>query len=142
MSEIYLKRSVGGLVACDDHSVSVLRRIRVGDIVQCEVTQPRNLAFHRKFFALLNVVWETSGDWQSVYALLIELKVNVGHIQKAVIRETGEVVSVPKSISFAQFDETSFAEFYEKCLIKLCEMAGGIEAEALRQEVLNKLGAE
>lgn len=126
-------------MACDDHSVSVLRRIKVGDIVQCEVTQPRNLAFHKKFFALLNVVWEATGEWQSVYALLIELKVNVGHVHRALIRETGEVVSVPKSISFAQFDETSFAEFYEKCLEKLCEMAGGINAEALRQEVLDKL---
>lgn len=139
MSDLYLKRTLKGLEACDEQGVNVLRRIKVGEIVSCEVTQPRNLAFHRKFFALLNLVWQASGEWSSVYALLIELKVNVGHVQSAVIRETGEVVRVPKSISFANFDETSFGEFYEKCLTKLCEMAGGIDEDSLRQEVLNEL---
>ena len=139
MSDLYLRRSLKGLEACDEQGVNVLRRIKVGDVVACEVTQPRNLAFHKKFFALLNLVWQASGEWSSPYALLIELKVNVGHVSQAVIRETGEVVHVPKSISFAQFDETSFSDFYEKCLVKLCEMAGGIDEQALRDEVMNEL---
>jgi hypothetical protein len=136
---VYLLRTVAGLEAQDDQGKGVLRRIKVGEVVQCDITKPRNLAHHRKFWALLNTVWECAGDWSSPYAILIELKVRLGHVQKVVIRETGEIVSVPRSISFAAMDQTEFDAFYEKALMELCKMAGGIEPSALRQEVLNQL---
>lgn len=134
-----MERTVHGLKAADDQAVSVLKRVKIGEVVRCEVSSPRNLAFHRKFWALLTKVWECSGDWSSPYALLIELKVNVGHVSRATIRQTGEIVYVPRSISFAAMSEEQFTEFYEKCLAKLCEMAGGIEIEALRDEVISEL---
>jgi hypothetical protein len=139
MSEIFLQRSVGGLKPCDERGIEALRKLKVGEVVQCELTKPRNLAHHRKFWALLNVFWQAAGDWSSPYAVLIELKVRLGHVQKVVIRETGEVVSVPKSISFAQMDQFEFDSFYEKAVAELCKMGGGIEADDLRQEVLNEL---
>lgn len=139
MSEIFLQRGLKGLEACDDIGVDTLRRIKQGEVVKVEITKPRNISFHRKFFALLNVVWQASGDWSSPYALLIELKVNLGHIQKATIRETGEIVSVPKSISFAAMDDFEFEAFYERAIQKLCEMAGGIDPAHLRQAVLDEL---
>lgn len=134
-----MRRSVAGLEAFDDQGTDILRKIKVGEVVQCEVTKPRNLAHHRKFWALLNTVWECAGDWSSPYAILIELKVRLGHVQKVVIRETGEIVSVPKSISFAAMDQTEFDAFYEKALFELCKMAGGIEPAALREHVLQNL---
>jgi len=137
--EIFMKRVVGGLKPVDDYGIELLRKVKVGEVVQCEVNRPRNLAHHRKFWALLTVVWEASGDWSSPYGLLIELKVRLGHVQEILLRDTGELVRVPKSISFAQMDQTEFDTFYERALMELCAMAGGIEPEELRQEVLNKL---
>lgn len=139
MSEIYLQRTVGGLRPYDDAGIEALRKIKVGEIVQCEITRPRNLAHHRKFWALLNVFWQATGDWSSTYGVLIELKVRLGHVQDVLIRETGELVKVPKSISFANMDQGEFDEFYEKCIHELCKMGGGIEEDALRQEVLLEL---
>lgn len=136
---IYLTRTVAGLEAHDDQGKDVLRKIKVGEVVQCEITKPRNLAHHRKFWALLNCFWECAGDWSSPYAILIELKVRLGHVHRVVIRETGEIVSVPRSISFASMDQLEFDAFYEKALMELCKMAGGIEPSALRDEVLNQL---
>jgi len=139
MAELYLKRTVGGLKPCDDAGVEALRKIKLDEIVQCEITRPRNLAHHRKFWALLNVFWQATGDWSSTYGVLIELKVRLGHVQEAVIRETGELVRVPKSISFAAMSQDEFDAFYDRCIAELCKMGGGIEEEALRQEVLNEL---
>lgn len=136
---IFMERTVGGLKTIDDQGVDVLRRIKVGEVVQCEVNRPRNLAHHRKFWALVNVFWAAAGDWSSPYAVLIELKVRLGHVQKVVIRETGEIVSVPKSISFAQMNQDQFTAFYDRALFELCKMGGGIEPEALREEVLREL---
>lgn len=138
-SAIFMERTVAGLKAVDDQGVDVLRRIKVGEVVQCEVNRPRNLAHHRKFWALVNVFWAAAGDWSSPYAVLIELKVRLGHVQKVVIRETGEIVSVPKSISFAQMNQDQFTAFYDRALFELCKMGGGIEPEALREEVLREL---
>lgn len=137
--EFFAVRTVGGLKPVDDNGVEILRKIKVGEVIQCEVNKPRNLAHHRKFWALLNVVWKAAGDWSSPYGLLIELKVRLGHVQEVLLRDTGQVVHVPKSISFAHMDQTEFDSFYECALMQLCEMAGGIEPEELRNEVLLEL---
>jgi hypothetical protein len=139
MSELFLQRTVGGLKPCDDAGIDALRKIKVGEVVQCEITRPRNLAHHRKFWALLNVFWQATGDWSSPYGVLIELKVRLGHVQDVLIKETGELVRVPKSISFAKMDQVEFDEFYEAAIRELCKMGGGIEEDALRNEVLSEL---
>jgi hypothetical protein len=136
---VYMVRTVAGLEVHDDASKDALRKIKVGEVVKCDITKPRNLAHHKKFWALLNCVWECAGDWSSPQMILVELKVRLGHVHRVVIKETGEIVSVPKSISFASMDQNAFEDFYEKSLRELCKMAGGIEEDALRQEVLNQL---
>ena len=141
-NEIFMERTVAGLKPVDDQGIDTLRKIKVGEVIQCELNKPRNLAHHRKFWALLNVFWKAAGDWSSPYGVLIELKVRLGHVQSVLIRETGEIVKVPKSISFASMDQTAFDEFYERALNELCVMGGGIESDALRQEVLMELSRE
>lgn len=138
-STLYMTRTVTGLKAADQKAQNVLRKIPVGEMVQCKITNPRNLAHHKKFMKLIDIFWEAAGDWSSPYAVLVELKCRLGHIQKLTIRETGEIMTVPRSISFASMDQTQFEEFYEKALNELCIMAGGIEPDELRQAVLEQL---
>ena len=56
---------------------------------------------------------------------------------------TGEVLKVVKlkSISFARMDQVEFEAFFERALRTLSEMAGGIDYEILRNEVLSQLAA-
>lgn len=141
MADIYLTRTLTGFAAADDAARDALRKIKLGRIVRCEVTAPRNIKHHRKFFALLNTVWEATGDWASADDLLIELKFNLGITRELVIRKTGEVVKIVGSISFASMDQDAFDTFYERAVQELCFMAGIIESEHLRQEVLHQLAA-
>lgn len=136
-----MERTLTGLKAADDTSVEALRRLKVGKVVRVEVTTPRNISHHRKFFALLNLVWASAGDWPSLEDLLIELKVRMGLYREITIRDTGEIVKIPGSISFAKMDQLKFEEFYERALKTLSEMAGGIDHAALRNEVLSQLAA-
>lgn len=138
-SSVFMERTVTGLKAGDERAVHVLRRVPVGELVLCKITNPRNLAHHKKFMKLLDVFWEAAGDWSSPYAVLVELKCRLGHIQKLTIRETGEIMTVPRSISFAAMDQTAFETFYEKAINELCVMAGGIEPSELREAVLMEL---
>jgi hypothetical protein len=119
--------------------VASLRRIKVGQVVRADVVVPRNLRHHRKFFALLNLVWAATDQWESVEDLLIELKVRLGVVRDVVLRESGEVVKVVGSISFGSMDQAEFDAFFEKSLRLLAHMAGGIESDVLRREVLNNL---
>jgi hypothetical protein len=137
--QLYLTRSVTGLSASDDEAVACLRRIKVGQVVRADVVVPRNLRHHRKFFALLNLVWAATDQWESVEDLLIELKVRLGVVRDVVLRESGEIVKVVGSISFGSMDQAEFDAFFEKSLRLLAHMAGGIESDVLRREVLNNL---
>lgn len=141
MADIYLTRTLTGFAAADDAALAALRKIKLGRTVRCEIAAPRNIQHHRKFFALLNTVWAATGDWVSVDDLLIELKFNLGITRELVIRKTGEVVKIVGSISFASMDQAAFDAFYESAIQELCFMAGGIESDHLRQEVLHQLAA-
>ena len=139
--DLYLTRTLTGLAASDDAGREILRRIKVGSVVKAEIVRPRNLRHHRQFFALLNLVWSSAGDWPSVEDLLIELKLKLGITRDVIIRESGEVVKVLGSISFANMDQSQFDAFYERAVTALCDIAGGIDGEALRAEVLQQLAA-
>lgn len=145
MSELYLVRTLNGLAASDDASRDALRKVKHGSMVLVELRRPRNVKFHRKFFAMISLVWAAAGEWPSVDDLLFDVKVQIGHVEKRQIvnRKTGETFNFisPKSIAFNKMDEDQFGEFYERALVALCELAGGIDADYLRQEVLQQLAA-
>lgn len=144
--ELWMERTLTGLKAADEAGADVLRKVKLGKVVRVEMTTPRNVAHHRKFFALLNLVWSSAGDWPSLEVLLDKLKINLGHYEQCgeiVDPETGEIRKAIKlkSISFAKMDQLQFEEFYERALHELCRMAGGIDHKALRNEVLSQLAA-
>jgi segregation and condensation protein B len=57
----------------DAKARDALRRIKLGQVVRAEIVRPRSLQYHRRFFAMLNVVWAACGDWPTVDELLTEL---------------------------------------------------------------------
>lgn len=139
--QLYLTRTVHGFSAATDESMADMRKIKLGKIVRCEVTQPRNVHHHRKFFAMLQTVWAATGDWPSVDDLLIELKIRLGITTDVIVRSTGEVVKVLGSINFASMDQAAFDLFYDSALRELCVIAGGIDVDVLRDEILTQLAA-
>ena len=139
MSDLYLTRTMAGLSAVDDAGKEILRKIKLGKMVRCEITQPRNIQHHRKFFALLNTVWQAAGEWPTVDDLLVELKIKLGITKDVVIRQSGEIVKIVGSISFASMDQLEFDKFYERAIQELCLMTGVIESDMLRQLVLQQL---
>lgn len=135
---IFMQRSVSGLIAVDQQGIDVLKKIPVGEEVRCEITKPRNLQHHKKFWALLDIVCEATGRWPTSEAVLLELKDALGYVQQRTL-SNGKKLDVPRSISFTSMDQIAFEDFYERSLKTLCEMAGGIPEDGLRQAVLEEL---
>lgn len=142
MAEVYLRRTTTGLVADDDAAREALRRVKQGEVVRATLVRPRSVRYHRRFFGMLNTVWQACGDWQTVDELLTELKFRAGLVdkQRVIDKATGEVLAEiikPRSISFAAMSDDEFREFVDRCIAIICtEMIPGLDDSVLREEVL------
>ena len=98
-----------------DSDYDKAKKLKPGDLLECEIKKPRNYQFHKKYFALINMLF----DNQEIYN-------NIDHLRHDLILEAGfydlrkniqgiEVKEV-KSISFASMSEDEFTELYSRTL--------------------------
>jgi hypothetical protein len=113
--KLMLKKIAGGLIPSLPMDEEKLSKWKFGSIMECEVKKPRNGQFHRKFFALINVVYINQEKYTQLDDLLVEVKLKTGHYKEHLTTK-GEIIYLPKSISFAQMDEMEFGLFYSKVI--------------------------
>lgn len=92
-----------------------LRTLRPGDLLPVHIRKPRNSGHHRKFFALLQFVAENHPRFARVEDVLLEVKVRLHHYREHITLD-GEIVYVPKSISYDEMDEGDFTIFYNRAV--------------------------
>lgn len=142
MTQILCKRTVSGLSADDDAATAVLRKIKVGDVVRVEVRRPRNLSAHRRFFALVNLVYTNSEKFPSPDVARRVLTCRAGHALPYIIESTGEVLLIPESISFANMDQDEFDAFWQRVVKVVCdEILPGVTEADIEAEILSCVGA-
>lgn len=112
---LLVKHPSGFLMPSLAHDKELLDKWGAGEILRAKVNKPRSGAFHRRFFALVQVIHEGQEKYRNLEDTLTEIKVRTGHYREH-ITVTGEVVYVPKSISFAKCDELEFRELYSRTL--------------------------
>ena len=115
MKVMLCKTLSGTILPAADHDKEILKRFKAGDIFCADVTKPRNLKFHRKFFSLLNLVLENQEIYQHLNDLRRDITIEAGYFYHRTTM-LGEVVKEPESISFAAMDDLQFSEFYGKCI--------------------------
>lgn len=111
----YFKKIGGALIPDDDSTVDQLQKLKTGEVVLVEYKRPRNIQFHRKFMALVNLVYDNQDKYTNREDLLTELKLQVGHYNNHVTMG-GKLIFTPKSISFASMDDDEFSIFYSKVI--------------------------
>lgn len=81
-------RTFAPLTPQDDEA---LARVRTGEVIDCEFSKPRNVKYHRKFFALLNLAYEY---WEPEGGLMPESEVNaIIRFAKRANRELGTSIT-------------------------------------------------
>jgi hypothetical protein len=110
-------------------------RIKGGQWYDCKLTQPRNYLFHKKFFAMIKACHEFQNridDFDLFRKVLIS---ESGHVHSFQYQD-GRLLLIPKSISFAECDETEFQKIYlnvwQTAMNKFCYE--GSEEEIKRRE--------
>jgi hypothetical protein len=116
-TKVVMRVVPGGLMAVNRAEESKFDDL-IGREVQASISQPRNLKFHRKFFAMLHLARE-----------MADLDVNAEQFRHLVLVGAGyctfheiggRVIAIPKSMSFGSMDETEFSKLYSDCLDFIC----------------------
>ena len=92
-----------------------IKKLKVGEEYQCEVKQPRNLKFHKKFFALVNMLFENQEIYNNPDRLRKDLIIEAGLYDEWADFQ-GVMQREAKSISFAKMTENEFSELYSKVI--------------------------
>lgn len=111
-----LKGHNQSLKPADMESERYLSKIGFGEQVTCKLTRPRNPQFHRKFFSLLQLVFENQERYATFERFRKEVVMRAGFFDEHV-HLTGKVSYVAKSLAFDKMDETEFSELYDKCCV-------------------------
>lgn len=117
MSEIYMIRTTSGLVPADPAEWEKLAgdRIGLGSECKCSITVPRNIRFHRKFFAMINEAFDMQDQYRNRDHWRDVVLIAAGHCDTFITHD-GKVNYKPKSISFAKCDETEFNRIYNQTI--------------------------
>lgn len=135
MKEIYLVKQLNGsLIPAYDSDKEMLSSIKVGEIYKYKFSKPRNIKFHRKFFALINLVYHNQDHYTSADDLRHDLTIESGFFELRVNKFTGEEVKVAKSIAFASMDEVEFSSLYSKFLDTVVRVFGW-DGEDIEQNI-------
>lgn len=142
MTRVLCRRTVSGLIPCDEQAQDELRRVPIGKPVLVEIKAARNPRQHRLCFAMLNVIAE-AGEFPSTDAALFALKIATGHVEEIRMDKDGsDVRLVPKSISYANMPQNSFAEWFDSAVkVIVTKWLPRMTEEQLRKELEEMVGA-
>jgi hypothetical protein len=130
-------KSVGGvLLPSDDECIEAMNKIKNGTEIMIEYKQKRNVKFHRKAFALLNLVLKNQDKYSNINDLLVEFKLKSGHYEEHITTK-GKIIYVPKSIAFSEMDELEFNELYSKFIDIALQQFISMSKEELEQQIIN-----
>jgi|JI7StandDraft_1071085.scaffolds.fasta_scaffold08715_2 hypothetical protein len=118
MKIICTKRLDGSLKPRFEADEEAFKRIKAGEDVAVEITQPRDLIKHRKFFALINLVFNNQDVYTNATHLRHDLTVEAGFFELG-YNFHGEEVRRPLSISFAKMEQDVFEDLYDKFIIAI-----------------------
>lgn len=120
--KLFCRNTITGLVPLYPSDYDEKRKLKLGQDYECDITNPRNVGFHRKFFALINVGWENT-----------KLKMPFETYRHYIIMKAGyfKTYQTPRgifyeaeSISFARKSQEQFEQIYSDVLDKIIEDIG------------------
>ena len=117
MSEMYLiKASTGGYYPADTESRDKSDKLKIGETYKVKYSKPRNYAFHKKYFALLNLAFENQERYDCFEAFRDAVTMQAGHFDSHTSL-AGTLVYKPKSISFSKMGcEIEFGKLYNRTI--------------------------
>lgn len=115
MKVLLIKQMNGTFIPAYDSDKENLKRIKSGEMIQADVVKPRGVKKHRKFFALLNLLFQNQENYKNIEDLRHDLTVAAGYYRE-VVDIHGEITKRAESISFAAMDDLQFDKYFDDVL--------------------------
>jgi len=90
-------------------------KMKAGVYFECDIKKKRNYKFHKKYFALINLVFDNQEKYDNINELREDLTKVSGFYTVREDLQGNKVVKVD-SISFSEMDEFKFNDLYSKTL--------------------------
>ena len=119
-----VKQLNGSFLPAHDSDLELARKIKIGDVYRFQYSKPRNYEFHKKFFALMDLVFQNQENYTDRNELREDLIIEAGFWFEKTNYITGEVTRKAKSINFASMDENEFSELYRAMLDTVIRVFG------------------
>lgn len=113
--DVLLVREGSKLAAADPLSAESIAGLKHGETLTATIRRQRNPAHHRKWWALVGVVFEHQTLYATQQDLNNAIKIACGYFESGKTIE-GMPWTQPKSISYAAMDQTSFEQFYNRAV--------------------------
>ena len=106
-----IKTLNGSFKPAYDSDLENAKKMPLNEPIEFNYTKKRNVKFHRKFFALINMVYQNQERYNNIEHLRKDLIIESGYYD---VRHNLDGVEIyeAKSISFAAMDDTEFSNFY------------------------------
>lgn len=91
------------------------KKLKAGVQFECDVKKKRNYEFHKKYFALINLVFDNQERYNNIDHLRKDITIAAGYYTQR-LNIKGEVITEADSISFSKMDDFQFSELYSKTL--------------------------
>ena len=135
MKVFLVKQGNGSFLPSHSSDYDSLKKIKVGATVSCDIKQPRNIGFHKKFFALINLVYENQEFYDNIDYLRKELTKKAGFYD-TYTNHKGTLCFEAKSISFANMSQEDFEDLYQRFLDAV-EDVFKFDSELIKENIEN-----
>jgi len=134
MVEVLMRKDFGGLKPDSESAYKVLGKIGSGEIVTVDVKdhKRRSVQQHRLFFALLNRAFDNQEYYPTLEMFRYALTVRLGYFEKFKFLD-GKVITIPKSLAFANMSHEEFSNFMDKAAEAIGVMLGMDKVELLAE---------
>jgi len=110
-----IKQMNGSFLPANNSDYELAKKLKVGKQYQAEIKQPRNYDFHKKFFALIELVFDNQEIFDNKEFMRKELTKAAGFYDVYLNHKNVECYEA-KSISFASMSQNDFDKLYERFL--------------------------
>ena len=132
MELFLIKTDKGYFLPMYNSDREVADKIRAGEELKCKLVRPRNVGFHKKFMALVNLGYENQDRYDNFDDFREVMTMKAGFYRR-IITDKGELFKA-KSISFTKMEEPEFEDLFSKMLDVMAK-----ELDLTNEEVMQEL---
>jgi len=132
--KLFVKNTLSGLVPLYPADLEEKKRLKLGTEYEVEIKHPRNIGFHKKFFALVNIGHQNTSLEMPFETYRRYVIMKAGYFK---VYNTGKgSYYEAESISFANMDQIQFEEVYSRVLDIIIKDLG-VSKDEIEETLIN-----